>query len=296
MYNQQLTAFICVADCGSFSKAAEKLFISPTAVMKQINALEAHLSLKLLTRTNRGIRLTSAGESIYKDAKSFIANSSKAVQRAKEIAEIANYTICIGTSMLNPCKPFMDLWYRISDQFPKYKIHIVPFEDDQSGILDVVSSLGISFDFLIGACDSSQWLSRCDFFELGTYRHCVSVPVKHRLASKTLIDYEDLYGETLVMVQRGDSPSNDRIRDEILKNHPQIHIENTGSFYDIGIFNRCAKTGSILLSLECWQDIHPSLINIPIAWESDMPYGLLYATDPPADILEFVHAIGSSRR
>ena len=37
MYNHQLDTFIQVADAGSFSKAAEALFISSTAVMKQIN-------------------------------------------------------------------------------------------------------------------------------------------------------------------------------------------------------------------------------------------------------------------
>lgn len=44
MYNPLLTAFVCAADCGSFTKAAEKLYLSPTAVMKQINTLESHCS------------------------------------------------------------------------------------------------------------------------------------------------------------------------------------------------------------------------------------------------------------
>lgn len=34
MFNHQLTAFVAVADCGSFTKAADILFITPTAVMK----------------------------------------------------------------------------------------------------------------------------------------------------------------------------------------------------------------------------------------------------------------------
>lgn len=36
MYNHLLDTFLVVADCGSFTKAAEKLYISPTAVMKQM--------------------------------------------------------------------------------------------------------------------------------------------------------------------------------------------------------------------------------------------------------------------
>ncbi len=53
MYNPLLTAFVCAADCGSFTKAAEKLYLSPTAVMKQINTLESHLQLQLISRTNQ---------------------------------------------------------------------------------------------------------------------------------------------------------------------------------------------------------------------------------------------------
>ena len=48
MYNHILDTFIAVADCGSFTKAARRLYISPTAVMKQINTLEEHLDMKLV--------------------------------------------------------------------------------------------------------------------------------------------------------------------------------------------------------------------------------------------------------
>ena len=62
MYNPQLDAFVQVADCGSFNKAAEALYLSSTAVIKQINALEKHLDLQLVFRTNHGITLTEAGK------------------------------------------------------------------------------------------------------------------------------------------------------------------------------------------------------------------------------------------
>lgn len=43
MYNPQLDTFLHVADAGSFNKAAEESYITPTAVIKQINLLEASL-------------------------------------------------------------------------------------------------------------------------------------------------------------------------------------------------------------------------------------------------------------
>ena len=57
MYNPQLETFIRVADAGSFNKAAEELFISPPAVIKQINLLEAQLGLTLFVRTLSGCEI-----------------------------------------------------------------------------------------------------------------------------------------------------------------------------------------------------------------------------------------------
>ena len=54
MYNPQLETFLRVADAGSFSKAAEKLFITPPAVIKQITSLEASLDIRLFHRSHRG--------------------------------------------------------------------------------------------------------------------------------------------------------------------------------------------------------------------------------------------------
>ena len=141
MYNSQLTTFVQVADSGSFNKAAEALYISSTAVIKQINALEKHLDLTLFSRTNHGIALTESGRIIYKHARKLFAYSEKAIAEARLAAAEAATTFCVGTSILNPCKPFMDLWYRVSEQLPGFKLHIVPFEDDHEGILREIAAL-----------------------------------------------------------------------------------------------------------------------------------------------------------
>lgn len=57
MYNPQLETFLRVADAGSFNKAAEESFITPTAVIKQMNLLEKSLGVTLFVRTHRGLRL-----------------------------------------------------------------------------------------------------------------------------------------------------------------------------------------------------------------------------------------------
>lgn len=291
MYNSQLNVFICVADCGSFTKAAEKLFISSTAVMKQINSLEEHLNLKLMDRSRHGINLTAAGKSIYKDAKFIMDYSKKAIETAHELVETIDHTFCVGTSMLNPCKIFMDLWYQIDDKFPGYKLHIVPFEDNHETILSEIAALGRKFDFLVGACDSTHWLNLCNFYELDQYKFCCAVSRNHKLADRNILEIEDLYGERLLMVKQGDSSRNDLLRYEIEQNHPQIIVEDTPTFYDIEVFNYCEKSGNILLTLDIWSNVHPSLVTIPVNWEYAIPYGILYPLNPLEDILKCIRAI-----
>lgn len=291
MYHPLLDTFLTVADCGSFTKASEQLYISPTAVMKQINTLEKHLDLKLMERTPAGVVLTAAGKIIYRDAKFIMDYSKKSIEEARAASHTYDTTFCVGTSLLNPAKPFMDLWYRVNKDFPDYKLHLVPFEDNHEGILSEIKKLGEKFDFLIGVCDSKAWLSLCQFLPLGRYKKMIAVSRDHRLAGKKCIDIQDLYGETLMLVPHGDSGVNDFIRNDLEKNHPQIRLEDTPQFYDMSVFNRCAETNNVLLTIECWRDVHPGLVSIPVNWEYSIPYGLLYSLDAPADVLRFVDAV-----
>ena len=288
MYNHLLDTFIAVVDCGSFTKAAENLYISPTAVMKQMNTLEKNLDLKLIDRNPNGVKLTPAGEVIYKDAKFMIDYSKKSIASAKAKTLSYDTTFCVGTSMLNPAKPFMDLWYRLNQYFPDYRLHLVPFEDNHEGIVSEIKNLGEKFDFLVGVCDSKIWLSICNFLPLGRYKKMIAVSRDHRLASKDCIELEDLYGENLMMVARGDSGINDFIRNDLEKNHPEINIVDTPQFYDWSVFNSCADSGNVLLTIECWKDVHPGLVSIPVNWDYSIPYGILYSKDAPDDVKEFV--------
>ena len=271
MLNSNLKAFVRVAECGSFTKAAESLYLSPTAVMKQINALEKHLDLILLERSPAGVRLTAAGEVIYQDAKFLLDYSRRSIANARQKMETDSRTFCVGTSMLNPARPFMELWYQVSREFPNYKLHLVPYEDNHEGILAEIARLGEKFDFLIGVCDSRRWLDQCNMFPLGRYPKMCAVSREHRLAGKECLELSDLYGETLMMVAEGDSGTNDFIRNDLRRNHPAIRLEDTPHFYDISVFNRCAETENVLLTLECWKDVHPALC-------------LLYTSPSPRDV------------
>lgn len=85
IYNPQLETFLYVVESGSFSKAAEKLYITAPAVIKQINTLEGSLDLQLFDRTHRGLVVTDAGKSLYNDAKYMIQYCRDSVARQKRL-------------------------------------------------------------------------------------------------------------------------------------------------------------------------------------------------------------------
>lgn len=113
MYNPQLETFICVVESGSFNRAADRLFISAPAVIKQINSLEAGLGLQLFTRTHRGLVLTQAGQSIYNDAKYIIGYCKDSARRAKEVMLTSDDVIRVGISPMTPPQVFVELWPKI---------------------------------------------------------------------------------------------------------------------------------------------------------------------------------------
>lgn len=230
MFNSQLKTLVCVADCGSFAKASEKLFISVTAVMKQINSLEDHFNLKLLERNNQGIRLTSAGQSLYEDALKIFEFSQDAVARAHQIAGLGKTSFRIGSSILNPHQIFLAIWHKIESRMPNYDLKIVPFDDARSDILAKIGELGEKFDFLAGVCDSKAWLKCCRFHKLGEYKMCCAVPKGNRLFDKKFLKISDLSGEFLVMGKPGDSKSVDMVRDYV-STYPEITIKDTSRFY-----------------------------------------------------------------
>ena len=64
----QLEQLLAVADCGTLSKAAERLHISQPALSASVKSLETELGVSLFKRTNKGIFLTAEGEKIHSDA------------------------------------------------------------------------------------------------------------------------------------------------------------------------------------------------------------------------------------
>ena len=140
MYNPQIETFIKVADAGSFNKAAEELYITPTAVIKQINLLESSLDLVLFERTQRLFILTNACKSLYQDAKYIIGYCKDSVVRAKNAMSEGENIIRIGSSPTTPAQLLMQMWPKIQEQCPDIKFEIVPFENTPENAKEILAN------------------------------------------------------------------------------------------------------------------------------------------------------------
>ena len=69
---QQLRAAAAIADAGSFSRAAERLFLSQPSLTGAIHELEAELGFALFNRTSRGVTLTADGLAFMPYARSVL--------------------------------------------------------------------------------------------------------------------------------------------------------------------------------------------------------------------------------
>ncbi len=277
MINPLIKTFMSVVDTGSFSKAGEQLFISPTAVMKQMNQLEAHIGLPLLVRTNHGISMTEAGQSLYEDASFMLRYSEQAIGRAYTRQLKEQYIIRLGSSMLYPSKTLIELWNKVSSSYPQFKLRIVPFEDNSENA--GLKNIGYTMDIVAGAFGRTH-SDELNFLHLSDYHFAVAMPLGHSLSDKDSLTYKDLYGEHLMIMPRENSPMNDRIRDDIEKEHPQITLEDAPKHYDVNTFNQCEENGMLLLTLDGWKDIHPSLITVPLKVSYTLPYGIISAKEP----------------
>lgn len=291
MYNLQLETFIVVADLGSFNKAAEALYITPPAVTKQINLLEKDLEVQLFVRTHRGLILTEAGKSLYKDAKYIIQYCKDSVERAKRAMEEKDNVIRIGTSPMTPAAPVIQMWAKVRKDYPDIRLQMIPYMNSQESAREILKNLGTNIDIVGGIFDETMLkLRQCQGMEISRQRICCAVSLNHRLASKETLTFQDLYGENFLMMHRGWSNYVDELRDDIWKNHPQIRVVDY-DIYSMEIFNRCENSNEILMAVENWKDAHPLLKIIPVEWKYTIPYGILYSTEPSELVKRFLKAV-----
>ncbi len=291
MNNVHLETFIRIAEAGSFNKAAEELYMTSTAVIKQINLLENEVGVQLFERTHRGLKLTKAGESLYTDAKYIVSYSEEAVRRARNAGLEKNTVIRIGTSPITPAQILTDLWPKIHEHCSDISFQLVPFENTPENAREILKNLGQNIDVVTGLFDDTLLDVRgCSGLEIAKEPLCCAVSIYHPLAKKDKLTIEDLHGEQLLLMHRGWSSYVDKLRDEITAEHQQIKIVDF-DFYDINIFNRCEQEKNVLLVIKSWNCVHPMLKVIPVEWDHSIPFGVLYSNEPSHTVERFLQAV-----
>ncbi len=95
---KQFQYFIKIVEEGSFTAASEKLFIAQSALSRQIKLLEEEIDFKLFDRTDKKVKLTTAGEIFYKKIKDNMHYLNEIIGVSKNIAEGKNRQIKIAHS------------------------------------------------------------------------------------------------------------------------------------------------------------------------------------------------------
>ncbi len=290
MNKTNLETFIAIVEAGSFNKAADELFITSTAVIKQINLLENEVGVQLFERTHRGLKLTKSGESLYTDAKYIVSYSEEAVRRARNAGREKSAVIRIGISPMTPAQILTDLWSKIHEHCSDISFQLVPFENTPENAREILKNLGQNIDVVTGLFDDTLLEVRgCAGFEITREPLCCAVSIYHPLAKKDKLSISDLYGEELLLMHRGWSTYVDKLRDELTE-HKHIKITDF-DFYDMSILNRCEQEKNVLLVIKSWNCVHPMLKVIPVDWDYKIPFGVLYSNEPSPTVERFLQAV-----
>ncbi len=198
---QQLKYVVEVASTSSFTRAAERCFVTQSALSHQIAALERELGQRLFVRSSRSVRTTEAGEAFLSHAKTAVASAD----RAREAAGVASGRV-IGTLRLGviPTVTAVSVPRAISlfrAAHPETRVQLTMGNSDaltaavRRGELDV-AMLGLRAD-----AGPSGIASR----ELARERLVAVVPSTHRLAGRAELALEDLAGEVFADFPAGTS-------------------------------------------------------------------------------------------
>lgn len=140
-----LSAFIAVADCGSFSRAGERLHLSQPAISKRIAALEDALGSRLFDRIGRRIDLTDAGRTLLPHARRVLAEMEDGRRALSHLSGTISGRLSIGTSHHIGLHRLPEVLRRYTQAYPDVDldIHFMDSEDACEEVAQGRLELGI---------------------------------------------------------------------------------------------------------------------------------------------------------
>ncbi len=116
--------FCIVAECGNFSKAAEKLYISQPAVTQSIKKLEEYLKGKLFFRTSKGVNLTDEGKKFYQYIKNSVDIMNNAENKFSQYINLEEGDIKIKTGSALGNVGIYDAIIKFAKRYPKIRVFV----------------------------------------------------------------------------------------------------------------------------------------------------------------------------
>lgn len=177
--------FIAVAKTGSLRKAADQLFISVSAVHRQIVLAEEELGVALFERLPNGLKLTLAGELLYADLRSWQKEFQATQKRLNEIQGLQRGSIDFGMIAALSESFVSTVMQSIAQQYPwiNFKLWVM----DSERIADLVINAELDFGLILNPKHQHQ-LQISAFIEMPLG---FVIPKQHALAHKEKIYFSD---------------------------------------------------------------------------------------------------------
>lgn len=189
----KLKTFLNVAKYGSFKVAAEHLFLSPRAVSKQMNQVEAELGIKLFNRKNNRTSLTDEGKEFTITANDIVNTYNNALTKIKtKLAQKNNSTLKFGFSSSYQATILQSV---LGDFFISHpQIHIEIQEESGRRLINLINEEALDFIVtpyyhLAGTEKYKKTLTKIDLFpgEL-----VIGISKSNPLSEQKEISFKDL--------------------------------------------------------------------------------------------------------
>ena len=151
MDNISVSYFLRVCDLHNFTRAAESLHISQPALSRRIIALEDEIGVKLLDRTNGGVRLTDGGKLFYENAKELINVESSLKEKMERYRGGFYGKIRVGYKSHGYIKPLIFAVQMMKQTYPEIEIELREMAPQYilysylQGEIDIVYTFGEDF-------------------------------------------------------------------------------------------------------------------------------------------------------
>ncbi len=220
----QLKIFYLAAKRGSLSAAAETLCITQPAVTKGIQRLQEHYEIKLFNRFGKKMALTDAGEVLYGIAESIFEMENQAEESLRDFQQRKRGFIRILSSESFGSYYLPFIINRFSRENPRIRIAVDLLPTEL--IVEKTASLANDLGFISYPVPHKKLISR----EVLEDCYQIIVPLGHPLASKSVIEPEDLSGQSLIVHEKGSAPR--KSTEEYIRRHninvaiPMEHSNN----------------------------------------------------------------------